>query len=160
MGSIQIFSLDFSGTKFAVSRNFTGGYTLQAGDYTVSLSPENALALAQGGATIRTKAKVAAYFRREMKAGVTYRRDLLAIDGRVARIGIGVSDAGDSIFLEVVAARMVLTDQQAQVLLFSLDRLGDDVNAISRAAEGPELTVAQGLRGFAIRIPGGDGEWM
>jgi hypothetical protein len=150
MGSIQIFALEFSGTRFACSRDFAGSYRLQAGDFVVTMTPDGASALAEGGASIRTKAKVAAHFRREMKAGATYRRDLLAVDGRVVHIELGVSDAGDSIFLEVGTGRMTLTDGQAQILLFSLDRLGGDVNALYRASSGgpQELTIVQGLRGW------------
>jgi hypothetical protein len=151
MGSIQIFSLDFSGTKFAVSRSFVGGYTLEAGDHVLSLTPAVADALAQGGARIRLKAQIAARSGREMKAGATFRRDLLAVDGRTVRIELGVSDAGDSVYLEIAAARMTLIDEQAQILLFSLDMLGRDVSAVYRATAVPDdmrMGVAPGLRGW------------
>jgi hypothetical protein len=162
MGAISIFSLNFSGTKFAVSRDLVSGYRLEAGDFVVSMTPNAAAALAEGGARIRTKANVASHFRREMKPGRTFARDMLAVDGRVARIEIGVTDGGDGVYLEVGTARMTLTDAQAQLLLAVIDALGRDVAAIYRAAAGPpELSVAQGLRGFPIRIPGGDGdEWI
>jgi hypothetical protein len=150
MGSISIFALEFSGTRFACSRDFTGGYALRAGEHVLPMTPDVAAALAAGGARIRTKANVASHFRREMKAGATYRRDLLAVDGRPVHLELGVSDAGDSVYLEIGAARMALTDQQAQLLLFVLDALGADVNALHRASETPvpNFGVAQGLRGF------------
>jgi hypothetical protein len=150
MGSIQIFALEFSGTRFACSRDFAGSYRLQAGDYTVTMAPDGAGALAEGGASIRTKAKVAAHFGREMKAGATFRRDLLAVDGRTVRIELGVSDSGDGLYIEIGTARITLIDQQAQLLLAVLDQLGADVSALYRATAGPEDTnVARGLRGFS-----------
>jgi hypothetical protein len=148
MGTISIFALDFSGTKLACSRDFIGGYILQAGDFVVSMTPDAAAALAEGGARIRTKANVASHFRREMKPGRTFARDMLAVDGRVARIEIGVTDGGDGVFVEIGTARVTLTDVQSQLLLAMLDRLRDDVNAIRRASEpsGPDFGVAQGMR--------------
>jgi hypothetical protein len=164
MGSVQIFSLEFSGLKFACSRDFTGGYSLQAGDFVVPMTPDVAEALASAGAHIRLRAQVAAKLRREMKSGATFRRDLQVVDGRSVSISLGVTDGGDGLFLEVGTARMTLTDQQAQLLLAVLDQLGADVRTIYRATAGPpELSVAQGLRGL-IRMPGtmpGDpDEWM
>jgi hypothetical protein len=152
MGSISLFQLEFSGTRFACSRDFTGGYHLEAGDFVVSMTLDAAAALAQGGAHIRLRAQVAAKLRREMKSGATYRRDLLAIDGRTARIEIGVTDGGDGVFLEVGAGRMTLTDAQAQLLLAVLDQLGEDVSTLYRASERPvpNFGVARGLRGFSF----------
>jgi hypothetical protein len=150
MGTISIFQLDFSGTRFACSRSFAGGYIMRAGEFTVPMTPAVAEALAQGGRFIRWRAQAAARSGREMKAGATFRRGLLSVDGRTAHLELGVSDAGDSVYLEIGAARMTLTDQQAQTLLLLLDRLGQDVNAVHRASEPPglDLTVAQGLRGW------------
>jgi hypothetical protein len=148
MGSISIFDLQFSGVKFACSRDLLSGYRLEAGDFVVSMTPDAAAALAEGGARIRTKANVASHFRREMKPGRTFARDMLAVDGRVARIEIGVTDGGDAVYLEIADARMTLTDQQASLLLAVLDRLGRDVSALYRASEpsGPDFGVAQGMR--------------
>jgi hypothetical protein len=150
MGSVSIFALEFSGTRFACSRRFDGAYHLLAGDFVVSMTPDAAAALAQGGARIRTKANVASHFRREMKSGATYRRDLLAIDGRAAHIELGVTDGGDAVYLEIADARMTLTAQQAQLLLAVLDQLGADVTTLYRASERPvpNFGVARGLRGF------------
>jgi hypothetical protein len=157
MGTISIFSLDFSGTRFACRRNFTGGYTLQAGDNILPMEPNVAEALAGGGARIRLRAQVAAHYGREMKAGATFRRDMLAVDGRVAHIEIGVSDVGDSVFLEIGTARMTLADQQAQLLLAVLDQLGRDVSALYRATAGPEDNmawgIAPGLHGPGLGLP-------
>jgi hypothetical protein len=148
MGSVSIFSLDFSGTRLACSRDFTGGYHLEAGDFVVSMTLDAAAALAQGGAHIRLRAQVAAKLRREMKSGATFRRDLFAVDGRTVHIEIGVTDGGDGVFLEVGAGRMTLTDAQAQLLLAVLDQLGADVTTIRRASERPvpNFGVAQGMR--------------
>jgi hypothetical protein len=132
MGTISIFSLEFSGTPFAVSRNFSGGYTLRAGDYTVTLTPDGASAFAQGGARIRLRAKVAAHYGRELKPGATFRRDLQAVDGRVAHVEFGVTDAGD-VYLEVGSGRMALAGEQSQHLLFALDRLAADTTSVYRA---------------------------
>jgi hypothetical protein len=141
--------LNFSGTLFACARSFDGAYRLQAGDFTVSMGPDGARALAEGGASIRTRAEVAKHFDRELKPGATFRRDLLAIDGRVAHIEIGVVDAGDGLYIEIGTGRMALTDQQATLLLAVLDQLGRDVSAVYRAPAGPlDLTVVQGLRGW------------
>jgi hypothetical protein len=113
------------------------------------MTPDAAAALAEGGARIRTKAEVASYFSREMKPGATFRRDLLAIDGRTVHVELGVTDGGDGLYIEVGAGRMTLTDQQAATLLAVLDTLGRDVSTLHRASAGPqELTVAQGLRGW------------
>jgi hypothetical protein len=163
MGSVGIFALDFSGTKFTVSRDLVNGYRLEAGEYAISLAPAVADALAAAGAHVRLKAQVAAKLRREMKSGRAFARDLLAVDGRMAHVELGVVDSGDGLFLEVGAGRMTLTDAQAQLLLFSLDQLGEDVSTLYRASERPvpNFGVARGLRGFPIRIPGGDGdEWI
>jgi hypothetical protein len=151
MGSVSIFQLDFSGTKFAAARDFTGGYTLRAGEFTVPMTPTVADALAQGGRFIRWRAQAAARSGRELKAGATFRRDMLSVDGRTAHLELGVSDAGDSVYLEIGAARMALTDVQAQTLLLLLDRLAEDVASVGRASEPPglDLGVAAGLRGFA-----------
>jgi hypothetical protein len=51
--------LNFSGTLFSCARSFDGAYRLQAGDFTVSMGPDGARALAEGGASIRTRAEVA-----------------------------------------------------------------------------------------------------
>jgi len=150
MGTISIFQLDFSGTRFACSRSFVGGYTLLAGDHTMSLTPAVADALAQGGRFIRWRAQAAARSGREMKAGATFRRDLLSVDGRTVHVELGVSDAGDSVYLEIGAARMALTDVQAQTLLLLLDRLAADIASIQQAGGAaqpePNFGVAQGMR--------------
>jgi len=78
----------------------------------------------------------------------------------MVHVELGISDAGDSVYLEIGAARMALTDVQAQTLLLLLDRLGEDVAVIHRASEAPglDLGVAAGLRGF--RYPWeGDPTW-
>jgi hypothetical protein len=148
MGSISIFNLQFSSVKFACSRDLVSGFRLQAGEYVMSLTLAVAEALAQGGARVRLKAQIAAHYGRELKPGATFRRDMLAVDGRTVHIELGVSDAGDSVYLEVGAGRMTLADQQASLLLAVLDRLGADVNALHRASEtsGPDFGVAQGMR--------------
>jgi hypothetical protein len=149
MGSISIFDLQFSGVKFAVSRDLVSGYCLKAGDFVVSMTPDVAAALAEGGARVRLKAQIAAHFRREMKSGATFRRDMLAVDGRTVTLSLGVSDAGDSVYLEVGAGRMTLTDVQSQLLLAVLGTLERDVSALHRASAGPqELTIVQELRGW------------
>ena len=149
MGSVGIFSFDFTGTKFACSRSFVGGYNLRAGDHTLSLMPAVADALAQGGQFIRLRAQIAYRSGRQMRSCRTFARDLLAVDGRRMHLEIGISDAGD-VYLEIDAARMTLTDQQASLLLAVLDQLGRDVTAVSRASEppGPDLAVAQSMRGW------------
>jgi hypothetical protein len=151
MGTISVFDLNFSGLRFAISRDFTGVYHLKAGDYTVTMTPDGARALADGGATIRTKAEVAKYFDRGLKPGATYRRDLGAIDGRIAHIEIGVVDSGDGLYIEIGTGRMALTDQQGTLLLAVLDQLGRDVTTIYRATAVPDdmrMGVAPGLRGW------------
>jgi hypothetical protein len=150
MGSVSIFSLEFSGTVFACSRDFTGGYRLQVGDYVVMMMPGEAATLARGGAHIRIRAQIASRFDREMKAGATYRRDVLAVDGRAARLEIGVSDGGDVVFGSG-GSRMTLTDTQAQLLLAVLDTLAADVSTIYRATapahDDMRWGIAAGLRG-------------
>jgi len=149
MSQIQIFALEFSGTRFACSRDFTGAYHLQAGGFALPMASDTARALAEGGGRIRLRAQVAAHFGRELKSGATFRRDLLAVDSRAVHVEIEVADAGNGIYIEIATARMTLTDQQAQLLLAVLDQLGADVTAVNRAAEVPQqLTVAQGLRGW------------
>jgi hypothetical protein len=164
MGTISIFSLEFSGLRFACSRDFTGAYSLQAGDFTVTMPPDGAGALAEGGGRIRMRAQVASQLRREMKAGATFRRDMLAVDGRTAHVELGVSDAGDSVYIEIGTARMALTDAQAAVLLAVLDQLGRDVTALYRATDGPDdmrMGVAPGLRGPGLDLPrwADDSQW-
>jgi hypothetical protein len=158
MGTISIFSLDFSGTRFACSRSFVGGYGLRAGDHTLSLTPAGADALAQGGRLIRMRAQIAARSGKEMRSGATFRRDMRSVDGRVVGIEIGISDQGDSVYIEIAGTRLTLADQQAQLLLAVLDRLGEDVTTIQRASEPPglDLTVAQSMRGL---YPWEVGEW-
>jgi hypothetical protein len=156
MGHIQIFALEFSGTRFACSRDFTGAYRLEAGDFVVTLTPDGAGALAEGGGRIRLRAQVASRFGREMKAGPTYPRDSLSIDGRTVHVEFGVVDSGDAVFLEIGTARMTLTDQQAQLLLAELDQLGRDVSAVYRATAVPEdmnFGIAPGLRGPGLELP-------
>jgi hypothetical protein len=51
---------------------------------------------------------------------------------------------------------MMLTDQQAQLLLAVLDRLGADVAAVHRASERPEdmgMGIAPKLRGPGLDLP-------
>jgi hypothetical protein len=160
MGTISIFSLDFSGIKFTAAREFTGGYTLRAGEHVLPMTPAVADALAQGGRSIRWRAQAAARSGREMKPGATFRRDLQAVDGNRVHVEIGVADSGDGIFLEIGTTRLALADGQAQMLLFVLDQLGRDVTSVSRASETlvPDFGVAAGLRGF--RYPWeGDPTW-
>jgi hypothetical protein len=158
MGSIQIFALEYSGTKLACSRSFDGAYHLRAGDYTVPMTPQTAHALAEGGRRIRTKAQVASHFGREMKAGVVFRRDMLAVDGRTVHLEFGISDMGD-VFLEIAGARMTLTGEQAQLLLAVLDQLGADVSSISSASEQPiDINLTPGLRNLPPRWTD-DGKW-
>ena len=163
MGTISIFALDFSGTRFAVSRSFVGGYILQAGDHTVPMTPDVAGALAGGGKRIRDRAKIAAYYKREMQSGATFRRDLRAVDGRVVHVEIGIGDAGDSVYLEIGTARVTLTDQQAALLLAVLDQLAADVDTVASAAAGPPVPnfgIAQELRSVGVpRWARLDDEW-
>lgn len=150
MGSVSIFQLDFSGTRFAAARDFTGGYTLRAGEHVLPMTPDVADALAQGGWLIRSRAQVAVRTGRELKAGRTFARNLLSVDGRSVHIELDVADDGGGIYVEIAGTRLTLTDQQAGVLLALLDQLGRDVNAVSRASEPPgmDLTVAQSMRGW------------
>lgn len=162
MGSVQIFSLVFSGLKLAVSRSFDGAYHLKAGDYTVTMTPETAGALAGGGKRIRDRAKIASYYKREMQAGATFRRSMLAVDGRTANIEFGVVDDGAGIYLEVGATRMTLTDVQAQTLLALLDQLGADVDTVASAVAGPPVPnfgVAEGMRGLGVPRWARDDQW-
>jgi hypothetical protein len=153
MGSVSIFSLDFSGTKFACSRTFVGGYMLQAGSYTLSMTAGTASALASAGERIRGRARIAAHYDREMRSGATFRRDMVSVDGRAVRIEFGVADDGGGIYIEVGITRMTLTDAQSQLLLFTLDRLGADVASISQAggsAQPHQLNlIGPQTRGFA-----------
>jgi hypothetical protein len=147
MGTISIFSLDFSGTVFACSRTFEGSYRLQVGDFVVTMTPDEAAALARGGTFIRIKAQIASRFDRDLRPGVTYRRDLLAVDGRTAHLALGVNDCGD-VFFGSGDARMTLTTQQAALLLAALNTLAADVSALYRATAGePDgWGVARGMR--------------
>jgi hypothetical protein len=156
MGTISIFDLEVSGLRFACARDFPGVYHLRAGDFVVTMTPETASALAFGGGRIRTRAQVASQLGREMNAGTVYRRDLLAIDGRVAHIEFGVTDGGAGLFLEVGTTRLALTDQQAELFLAVLDQLGRDVSAVYRATAVPEdmgFGIAPGLRGPGLELP-------
>ena len=74
-----------------------------------------------------------------MKAGATFRRDLRAVDGRVVHVEIGVSDAGDSVYLEIGTTRMTLTDGKSQLLLAVLDQLAADVATVASATAGPPV---------------------
>jgi len=163
MGTISIFQLDFSGTRFACSRSFSGGYSLEAGGFVLSLTPTVADALAQGGRSIRWRAQAAARSGREMKPGATFRRDLLAVDGRRMHLEVGISDAGDSVYIEIGAARMTLTDQQAATLLALLDRLAEDVNSIQQAGGSarlePNFGIAEGMRGLGVPRWADDTKW-
>jgi hypothetical protein len=150
MGSVGIFALEIAGTRFACARDFGGGYRLQAGDFTFTMMPDAAGVLAAAGGRIQLRAKVAAKFGREMRAGAVFARNLLSTDGRTARVEIGIADSGD-VFLEIDTVRLTLDGQQAQVLLAVLGQLDRDVTTVQRAAseaQGPDLTVAQGLRGW------------
>jgi hypothetical protein len=149
MGTISIFSLDFSGTKFAVSRDFSGGYRLQAGGHTFTLTPQTAHALAGGGQTIRLGAQVAVRLGREMKPGATFRRDLLAVDGRTVHVEIGIADTIDGgVYLEIGSTRMALTNQQSQTLLAVLENFAEDVNVVlAGGAQQFYHNLAPGLAG-------------
>jgi hypothetical protein len=149
MGSVSIFNLNFSGTVFACSRDFAGAYRLQIGDYVVTMTPGEAAALARGGTFIQIKMGIARRFDRDLRPGVAYRRDLLAVNGRVARLEIGVSDSG-YIYLGGGSERMALTDGQADMLLAVLNTLAADAGALYRAMapthDGMQWGVAAGLR--------------
>jgi hypothetical protein len=147
MGTISIFSLDFSGTRLACSRSFDGAYHLTAGSHMVQMTPDVARALAGGGQYIRLRAQVADYFRREMKPGATYRRSMLSVDGHAVNLELGVTDGGDAVYVEINAARMTLAAEQAQLLLAVLDQLAADTAAIASATEQPvQLNLTPGLR--------------
>jgi hypothetical protein len=150
MGSISIFSLDFSGTKFACSRDFSGGYRLQAGEFVIAMTPQVAHALADGGRNIRLRAQVAVRLGREMRVGAVFRRDLTSVDGRAVHVEIGVADTIDGgVYLEIGATRMASTDQQSQVLLAVLDQLAADVSSISSASEQTaQMNMVPALRGW------------
>jgi hypothetical protein len=152
MGHIQVFGIEFSGMNFAVSRDFTGGYTLRAGDYSLPITPQTAKALADGGRNIRLRAQVAEHFDREMKPGATFRRSMLSVDGRTVSIELGVADGGDGVYVEIGTARMSLTIEQAQLLLAVLDQLAADVSSIASATEQPvQLNLTPGLRNMPPR---------
>jgi hypothetical protein len=137
MGSISIFALEFSGTKFAVSRDFIGGYRLQASDLTISMMPATASSLAFGGQRIRLRARLADRRDAEMESGAVFRRDFTAVDGRVVHVELGVSDAGD-VYLEIGTTRMTLDMPQAHLLLAVLDRLTADVASLAQNQWGGE----------------------
>jgi len=149
MGSIGIFALEIAGTRFACARDFGGGYRLQAASFVFTMTPDAAGVLAAAGGRIQMRAKVAAKLGREMKAGAVFARNMLAVDGRSARLEIGIADSGD-VYLEIDAVRLTLDGQQAQILLAVLGQLDRDVTAVHRASEPPglDLGVAAGLRGW------------
>ena len=162
MGTISIFQLDFSGTRFVCSRDFTGGYTLKAGDFVVPMTPERAAALAGGGKRIRDRAKIASYYGREMQGGATFRRSMLAVDGRTVNIEFGLVGDGGGVYFEIAATRMTLTDVQSQLLLAVLDQLAADVDTVYAAVAGPpvpDFGVAAGMRNVGVPRWARDDQW-
>jgi hypothetical protein len=156
MGSIQIFSLEFSGLKFACARDFTGVYHFTVGDHAVSLVPDAARFLATGGENIRIRARVASQLHRDMKPGAAFRRTLQAVGGPTVHLEFGVVDASDGLYIEIGATRVALTDAQGQLLLAVLGQLGDDVSSVYRATAVPDdmrWGVAPGLRGPGLELP-------
>ena len=162
MGHIQIFALEFSGLKLACNRSFDGVYRLQAGDYTFTMAPQAAAALADGGRSIRLRAQVAVRTGREMKVGRTFARDMLAVDGRMVHIEIGIADTIDGgVYLEIGSTRMALTNQQSQTLLAVLENFADDVNVVlAGGAQQFYHNLAPGLAGPGL-IPNwaDDSKW-
>jgi hypothetical protein len=139
MGSIQIFETRLANLVFACRRDFAGGYRLDVGAFSdVPLSVANARRLAGTAARIRGRAQSAVNRDGDMRPGPLYRKEMPTADGAVCRVEIGITDAGDAVYIEIGDARVRLDETEAQDLLYALERLGDDVSSLDRFGGGAQ----------------------
>jgi hypothetical protein len=157
MTTLRIFSVQFGSLDFCCTRDMAQGvYILSSRDCRCAISPDEASRLAGACVFLQSRAQAAVIMKRAMKAGAVFRRAWPSLT-----VEIGINSTGDAVYVQVGDLRAELDEVQTALLVAVLDQLAADVVAIHRASAGPpDLTVAQGLRGFPIYIPGGDGEWM
>jgi hypothetical protein len=154
MGFVEVFNImlsDFFNGPISLicTRDFQGSYFLETETFKVRL--ENPQNFAQVRTLLRKRAITSGGG--EMRPGYVWRR--------AGVIEIGISE-NNSIYVQFGDVRIEPADDQVKLLLFALTRMQDDYADIERAEHsgGAEIPPAALRRGFAIRIPGGDGEWM
>jgi hypothetical protein len=147
MGSVQIFELRLANLTFACRRDFASGYLLNVGAFNdVPLSVVGARRLAATAMRIRSRARVAVDRDGDMKPCALYRRKL---DGTGCQFEIGITDTGDAVYVEIDDAPVRLDEEQAQYLLFALERLHDDVAAIGARRNHHRGRIRRGAIMFA-----------
>ena len=157
MTTISIFSVRLGRLLLVCQRDTTAGYVLIADGVRSTLTVDAASALAGRGWVIQRRARKAVDGR--MKPGV-----LFGLQLPETRVTIGVADSGYDVYAEVGEERVHLGEDELSALMFALDRLRSDVSTVQQAVVGQqygaEVPPAALRRGFAIRIPGGDDEWI
>jgi hypothetical protein len=133
MGSIEVFRLELAALTLTCRRDFAGSYVLESDKFRSSMTIDAASALASAGERLRVRAQVAVATGNEMKPGAVFRREL-----PTARIEVGVTDAGDTVYVQVNDVRVQLDETQAEQLQFALGRLRDDVDAVYQVSAVPQ----------------------
>jgi hypothetical protein len=157
MATISIFSIRLGRLLLTCERDMAAGYVLIVNGVRSPLTVDAAAALGGRRLTIEWRARKAVDGR--MKPGMLFGLQLTE-----TRLTIGVAASGLDVYCEVGEERVHLGEEDLQGLMFALHRLAADVSTVQQAVVerqvGAEVPPAALRRGFAIRIPGGDGEWM
>jgi hypothetical protein len=132
MGSVQIFTVALGPLTLACSRDFAGAYVLETGASRCAVSLDTASALASAGQCIRDRARIAVVTDKELKPGAVFQ-----MDSNGLRVELGITDAGDGVYIEANSIRVTLDDVQSQDLLHGLGRLRADVDAVWATSAQP-----------------------
>jgi hypothetical protein len=159
MTTLRIFSVQFGSLELGCTRDMAQGlYILSSRDCRCAISPDEASRLAGACVFLQARAQAAVIMKRGMKPGAVFKRAWPSLT-----VEIGINSSGDAVYLQVGDLRADLDHGQTAILTAVLGQLDADISTLYRAAAGPaapDFGVARGLRGFAIRIPGGDDEWV
>jgi hypothetical protein len=157
MATISIFSIRLGRLLLVCERDMAAEYVLIVNGVRSPLTVDAAAALGGRRLTIEWRARKAVDGR--MKPGM-----LFGLQLPETRLTIGVADSGYEIYAEVGEERVHLGEDELKMLMFALGRLDADGAMVQRAVverqTGAEIPPAALRRGFAIRIPGGDDEWI
>jgi hypothetical protein len=140
MATIGIFTLKLGRMLLVCERDTAANtYFLTSQGFRTAMSLDSASALGGAAARIRWRARKAVDDR--MKPG-----PIFGIQLPETKLVIGVADGGYDLYAEIGGEHIRLDERETEALLFALDRLHGDVDAIWQASAPPQqLNLTPGI---------------
>jgi hypothetical protein len=148
MATIGIFTIKLGRMLLTCERDMSANqYFLASQGFRIALPLDGASALGGAAARIRWRARKAVDGK--MEPGVIFGIQLLD-----TKIMIGVADGGYDLYAEIGGEHVRLDERETEALMFALDRLRGDVDAIWQASAQPQqINLTPGIVDWYMRRP-------